>query len=396
VSRLAAILNGVRFTFLASVFFLAGLWAAPVAAQCVTAGDSCNDGLYCTVGDTCDAALACVGTARDCRDGDPCTRDPCNESADRCDHPPSPAGTGCSDGEFCTEPDTCDGSGGCVAGPPRDCDDGLDCTNDSCDESANLCDNDLMPGRCVVRGDCYDEGDPDPRASDPCEQCIPSTRTNQFSQAPSGATCGAASCADGTFTNASTCDSAGACVAATPEACMSGACANATGCAGCVMDSDCPAGQHCAGSDCAPGLDLGASCTRDAECGAAVCADGVCCGRPCSGSCESCALEGSVGACTPHEVGTDPEDGCAGMGCDGAGACVGAMPDGATLDASGDGASPVDAARDGDGDGGNFLTAHGSGCVACAVGSGRDRPEALPLVLLVLGLAFGRLRRPRH
>jgi hypothetical protein len=48
-------------------------------------GASCDDGLFCTVDDTCSAAATCAGVARDCADGVTCNGDEtCDEATDRC------------------------------------------------------------------------------------------------------------------------------------------------------------------------------------------------------------------------------------------------------------------------------------------------------------------------
>ncbi|MEE9332454.1 MAG: hypothetical protein V3U89_09540 [Methylophilaceae bacterium] len=51
----------------------------------------------------------------------------------------------CSDGLFCTGAATCQNNM-CVAGTPPNCDDGIACTIDSCNEIANSCQN-LAPDR---------------------------------------------------------------------------------------------------------------------------------------------------------------------------------------------------------------------------------------------------------
>ncbi len=61
----------------------------------------------------------------------------------------TPADTACDDGLFCTEGETCDGEGACQAGIPVVCDDGLFCTVNSCDEASDM---------CVITGDSCDDG----------------------------------------------------------------------------------------------------------------------------------------------------------------------------------------------------------------------------------------------
>jgi hypothetical protein len=69
-----------------------------------------------------------------CDDGNACTDDTCNAGACVNTFNTSP----CDDGLFCTVNDTCDGLGTCV-GVVNTCDDGVGCTDDSCDEG-----NDVM------------------------------------------------------------------------------------------------------------------------------------------------------------------------------------------------------------------------------------------------------------
>ena len=49
-------------------------------------GTSCDDGLYCNVGETCQAGTCTGGAARDCGDQESCTVDACNEDLDKCEN----------------------------------------------------------------------------------------------------------------------------------------------------------------------------------------------------------------------------------------------------------------------------------------------------------------------
>jgi hypothetical protein len=77
-----------------------GAWSANVGA-------TCDDGLFCTVGETCASDASCgSGSARSCDDGVACDgSESCNEGSDRCDAG-SPT---CGAGEICnTSIDACE------------------------------------------------------------------------------------------------------------------------------------------------------------------------------------------------------------------------------------------------------------------------------------------------
>jgi hypothetical protein len=93
-------------------------------------GSTCDDGLFCTVNDTCNAGV-CGGAARDCSSlSDQCNDATCNEIVNRCQATPKADGTACSDGNLCTDDDAC--QAGACGGTPHTCDDANPCTADSC------------------------------------------------------------------------------------------------------------------------------------------------------------------------------------------------------------------------------------------------------------------------
>ncbi len=137
----------------------------------------CDDGLFCNGTEHCDAMNDCVSTGDPCPAGTTCNEtantcysdavcgdgvvegiEECDDSnradgdccSSNCTHEAS--GSSCSDGEFCNGVETCDGAGVCRAGMPVSCDDGVDCTADSCNEATNQCDN--TPNDA----DCPDDG----------------------------------------------------------------------------------------------------------------------------------------------------------------------------------------------------------------------------------------------
>ncbi|MHC4067028.1 MAG: hypothetical protein ACYSUI_21335, partial [Planctomycetota bacterium] len=98
----------------------------------------CDNGVFCDGAEICDALLDCqAGTPVNCDDGVGCTDDSCNETTDTCDNVPNDAH--CDDGVYCTGTETCDAVGDCQAGTPIDCSDGVSCTLDLCDEVNETC-----------------------------------------------------------------------------------------------------------------------------------------------------------------------------------------------------------------------------------------------------------------
>jgi len=141
----------------------------------------CDNGLFCDGVETCDKWDGCqAGTSPPCYYGEIC-----DERTDSCVAPPSPSPTcapqRCDDGIDCTidyfDADTCecvhipsnvlcmngrfcDGAEICVPDHPNadvagcivvavpDCDDGIDCTRDTCDERTNMCINTPIDAFC--------------------------------------------------------------------------------------------------------------------------------------------------------------------------------------------------------------------------------------------------------
>eukprot|EP01083_Nonionella_stella_P263699 895483_1 len=107
--------------------------------ECVVNAD-CDDGIFCNGQETCDKISGCQsGIAVDCDDKITCTDDSCNETTDTCDNIPNDMI--CDNGVFCDGQETCDTNSDCQLGIPIDCDDKVDCTDDSCNESTKECDN---------------------------------------------------------------------------------------------------------------------------------------------------------------------------------------------------------------------------------------------------------------
>ncbi len=183
----------------------------------------CNNGLFCDGAETCDLANDCEpGTAPNCNDGVSCTGDSCNETLDQCDHAPNDGF--CNDNLFCNGLETCDLVNDCEPGTAPNCNDGVSCTGDSCNESLDQCDH--VPSdavcdngqfcdgdeTCDPVNDCEPGMDPcDPMAcSEPLDQCVQCINNGQ--------------CNDGLFCNGvESCNvGTGMCIPGAPVVCNDG------------------------------------------------------------------------------------------------------------------------------------------------------------------------------
>ncbi len=103
-------------------------------AGCVNANNSapCDDGDVCSVLDACENGSCQPGNQIGCDDGNVCTDDWCDANSG-CQHSPTPGL--CNDGNACTTADSCV-DGECAGGPVLVCNDENVCTDDKCDENA--------------------------------------------------------------------------------------------------------------------------------------------------------------------------------------------------------------------------------------------------------------------
>ena len=192
-------------------------------------GTACDDGLYCTTGDACDATGKCVGPDPiDCgavTGG--CIEGICNEELDKCVGDPKPDGTPCdADSNGCTQNDHCS-AGSCVAGDPVDC---------------------SFPGDPCTAYACEDDGG--------------SAFTCQAKAKPNGAPCD-----DGLYCTVSDfCDGFGACVSGIQRDCSSAA--NACNSGACDEDSDTCVPTPLADDTTCSDTD---ACTTGEKCKAGIC-----------------------------------------------------------------------------------------------------------------------------
>jgi hypothetical protein len=227
-------------------------------------GQVCNDNNVCTSGDTCKSGI-CSGVSLQCDDNNPCTIDTCNKLSG-CSYLIDDT-LSCNDGDPCTTPDTCDGTGVCV-GTVLNCDDNNPCTVDLCNNNGG-CKNTQVDGKdcsdgddCTVQDSCQlglckgkavNCDDNNPCTTDSCSdgECTLTVTLN--------APCND----DNECTTTDKCNSGGACVGQTIVCDATNKCLTALGCLptkGCQTasndgivcndDDSCTLGDKCSGGGC--------------------------------------------------------------------------------------------------------------------------------------------------
>jgi hypothetical protein len=103
----------------------------PTCVVDLCADNVCDNGVFCDGVETCDMNTGkCLpGTPPDCDDGVDCTDDPCDATADACVNTPNNAK--CDDNDVCNGIEICDPVNDCLADTPLDCNDEIPCTDDS-------------------------------------------------------------------------------------------------------------------------------------------------------------------------------------------------------------------------------------------------------------------------
>lgn len=139
---------------------------ACLAGACGGLPLACEDGDPCTDNEGCVDGICGDGTPKDCADDDPCTVDSCDPVTGGCEHIVE-EGLPCNDADLCTSLDSCV-QGACV-GVPVDCDDGSECTADSCSPVTGGCVNEKSDACvCFYQGIWYPEGSFFPEACLAC------------------------------------------------------------------------------------------------------------------------------------------------------------------------------------------------------------------------------------
>jgi hypothetical protein len=229
----------------------------PVTELC-----NCNDILDCVTledGNACNGTLVCLNhqcivdpatiVICDTSKDPTCKRTFCNAGTGLCGQHDAPDNSGCDDADACTTGDRCLG-GSCTGGPPPNCNDGNDCTTDSCAiatgcssldnndvclaaecvsnvyyaaatcatgtcpvqevtdcasnkacvtdscDAATGCSHVVKPNYCLIDGACVLEGATFP--TDPCRVCTALISFSDWTVAGDGSSCGAGrACLDG-------------------------------------------------------------------------------------------------------------------------------------------------------------------------------------------------------
>jgi hypothetical protein len=315
----------------------------------------CDDADACTGADACKDGI-CKGIKLECDDGNPCTKASC-ASAVGCVGKPL-QGVVCDDGSACTKGDVC--LDGVCLGSPKVCDDGNDCTLDTCSPATGLCKHNtapdgsncmpdavpctldlcvggackhdlVAPGFCLISGACISGGASHPAKV--CQGCVPQQNPLGWSLLLGSA------CDDGNAcTGKTTCSATGACLGAaidcnddnpcTLDACDPGKIGQDP-CSYVVTKGPCEDGDACTvGENCVGGVCLGAPVECDDE-------------NPCTT--DECSPSSGCFALDKDGVDCDDGDLCTGGDVCAGGKCVGdqgkACDDGnpCTIDSCNDG-----------------------------------------------------------
>jgi hypothetical protein len=292
----------------------------------------CNDAVFCNGVEVCHLLLGCQpGSPVNCGDGIDCTVDACDEATDLCTH--SPSNSSCNDGLYCNGSETCHPTLGCQGGTGPNCDDGVSCTVDSCDEATDSCQH--APDHAACSNDLFCDGeescDPVLGCIDHGDPCAPPTICDEPNDRCVDCLTDA-HCNDGLFCNGTeTCNiTTGFCVPGTPPACNDGlactmdSCSPASdSCAHAPDHSECDDGQYCNGSEfCDPGLGCQPGTPVNCDDGVACTSDGcdeinnACTHTPDPQSCDNTLFCDGVEVCDPVHGCQDGPNPCSSSLCD--------------------------------------------------------------------------------
>ncbi len=286
--------------------------AHPLEWTAVTDATPCDDGLFCSVDDTCSAGACQAGPARDCSGvADSCNGSVCIEDDDACRPVPLANGLACET-------------------------DGFACSTDTCTDG--VCAHTVTVG-CLVDGACVSVGSFNPQNA--CQYCDAADRRAWTSVLDGTA------CEDGAWCNLGDTCLGGACLGGAARDCSF----QADGCNAGACDDDVNACVKLALPDLVTACDDADACTPASHCleGACVGEDRLVC--PDQGLCAGVgACDGLTGQCVyvSTATGTPCDDG---LFCTVADACAdGACEPGGARDCSGAATECLSAACDEGGD----------------------------------------------
>jgi hypothetical protein len=254
-----------------------GVCSSPVKIN----GSACGDGNSCTRTDTCQNGSCSGGNSIVCSASDAChLAGVCNPSSGLCSDPAKPDNTGCDDGDPCTQSDTCQ-TGKCTGQNPVVCVASDQCHQaGACDPSTGQCSNPSKGdglscsdgNRCTQTdtcqaGKCTGKDPIACTAADLCHDagtCSPDTGACSSPAKPNGTACGTSSgCTQTDTCQAGLCTTGPAITCPAPDAChTAGTCDGPTG--KCVY----PEKEN--GSSCSDGN----ACTQTDTCQAGSCVGG--------------------------------------------------------------------------------------------------------------------------
>jgi hypothetical protein len=284
---------------------LAGTTSVSVIAD----GGSCSDGNACTQTDTCQAGVCAGSNSVTCTALDQChDAGTCDTQTGACSNPNKADGSACSDGNACTQTDTCQ-AGVCAGSNPVTCT-ALDQCHDAgtCDTQTGVCSNPnkangsaCSDGNACTQTDTCEAGictGANPIVCTALDQCHdPGTCDTQTGACSNPDKANGSACSDGNAcTQSDTCE-AGVCTGANPIVCTAldqchdaGTCDSGTGACSNPDKADgtsCSDGDACTQTDtCAAGVCAGANpvtCTAADQChlpGACDPQSGICSSPP--------------------------------------------------------------------------------------------------------------------
>ncbi len=249
-------------------------------------GTACNDSNVCTDNDQCQGGV-CQGTRVSCQQPeDSCQNASCVQGKG-CVITNKLDGSQCDDNDPCTVKDTC--QAGHCKGQPMSCDDGLDCTADSCE--GGQCIHKLIAGNCKIDGKCFQNGAANP--DNACEVCDTKYSDKEWKVLKDRTSVGGtAICYKGKV-----CDPAQNCQG---KDCGDNGCGGT--CGKCGTHYQCEQGKcvyqaYCGDGTCDAAKNENCeSCPDDCNCGdGQVCYQQACCTPSCQG--KECGADGCGGTC---------------------------------------------------------------------------------------------------